>query len=61
MQTYKNIRVLFFLFGSSIYSEIRGFDALIEQGNGTTLGRGSVYGAVKYNGQWLAARILKSE
>ena len=31
------------------------------KGNDTNLGRGSVYGAVKYDGKWLAARILKSE
>ena len=31
------------------------------KGNNTKLGRGSVYGAVKYDGKWLAARILKSE
>jgi len=31
------------------------------KGNGTRLGRGSIYGAVKYDGKWLAARILKSE
>jgi len=31
------------------------------KGNKTSLGLGSVYGAVKYENKWLAARILKSE
>ncbi|MDR0768844.1 MAG: hypothetical protein LBE71_02920 [Dysgonamonadaceae bacterium] len=31
------------------------------KGNPCKLGRGSIYGAVKYDGKWLAARILKSE
>jgi len=31
------------------------------KGNPTALGRGNIYGAVKYDGKWLAARILKSK
>ncbi len=34
---------------------------IFEEGKSTKLSRGIVYGAVKYNGKWLAARITKEE
>lgn len=45
---------------NAINFQVSKFQVTIK-GNGTSLGRGSIYGAVKYDGKWLAARILKSE
>lgn len=33
----------------------------MDGGKSTKLSSGTVYGAVKYNGKWLAARITKSK
>lgn len=50
-----------YLIGFGFANSFKLNSVKFDGGNSTKLSRGIVYGAVKYNGEWLAARITKEE